>query len=140
MKQHITPVIIGIIKQSGKYLLTKRCEKDTSSEFHDLWHLPGGGLKFGEKPDETIVREMKEELGLSVKVKRMLSHVFSRVRDDKWQGLLMCYVLTLVDPDEVIHLNREASEFGWFTQDEILQLNTFDLTREILEYEMGNIR
>lgn len=140
MKQHITPVIIGIIKQDGKYLLTKRSEKNCTSEFHDLWHLPGGGLEFGELPDATVVREIKEELCLSVKVERMLPRIFSRVRDDKWQGLLMCYVLTLLDPKETIQLNHEASEYGWFTKVEILQLKTFDLTKEIIEYELGHIR
>jgi 8-oxo-dGTP diphosphatase len=37
-----------------------------------LWAPPGGGVEYGESPDETLVREYKEETGLRIAVKEFL--------------------------------------------------------------------
>src|SRR5437660_7857680 len=37
----------------------------------DLWNLPGGGVEIGEMPWQTVVREVKEEVGLDVVVRRL---------------------------------------------------------------------
>jgi 8-oxo-dGTP pyrophosphatase MutT (NUDIX family) len=47
-----------VLDQSGRFLLTK--------EDNGNWELPGGGLEFGEKPEECLRREIKEEMGLEV--------------------------------------------------------------------------
>ena len=41
-----------------KFLLVK--------EDNGKWELPGGGLDWGESPQEGVVREIKEEMGLNV--------------------------------------------------------------------------
>lgn len=49
------------------------------------WYLPGGGIEFGEKATETVVRETREETGLEVDVRRLfavLSDVMDNTRDD----------------------------------------------------------
>ena len=39
------------------------------------WWLPGGGLEFGESPEECLVREFMEETGLEVRVRGLLDVV-----------------------------------------------------------------
>lgn len=38
-----------------------------------VWVLPGGGIDPGEKPEEAILREMKEETGYEVKIVRQIA-------------------------------------------------------------------
>ncbi len=38
---------------------------------YDIWHMPGGGLEPNESLTECVVRETKEEIGLTVAVKRL---------------------------------------------------------------------
>jgi 8-oxo-dGTP diphosphatase len=57
--------VAGVIfsDDCSKVLLIKR--RDVS-----IWVIPGGGVDFGETPEEAIVREFMEETGLKVVVKR----------------------------------------------------------------------
>jgi 8-oxo-dGTP diphosphatase len=42
------------------------------------WTLPGGGVEFGEHPDETVLRELEEEAGLTGRIDDVLG-IFSKV-------------------------------------------------------------
>ncbi|HWS31868.1 MAG TPA: NUDIX domain-containing protein [Actinoplanes sp.] len=49
----------------GSVLLTRGSE---ASAFPGVWSLPGGGIDQGEHPDDTVVREFREETGLDVRI------------------------------------------------------------------------
>ncbi|HAB98243.1 MAG TPA: hypothetical protein DCE71_00255 [Parachlamydiales bacterium] len=52
----------GILKQNDQCLLTLK----KSGPYKVLWDLPGGGIKFGEAPEQTLKREFLEETALSI--------------------------------------------------------------------------
>ena len=53
----------GILFRNGKILLGKR---SAGRDFYpDVWDLPGGHRKDSETPEETLVRELKDELGIT---------------------------------------------------------------------------
>lgn len=62
------PTVSAIIIQDNKILLTKRA----LSPFKNYWDWPGGFLEYGEDPIMGLKREMKEELGVSVRVGKIL--------------------------------------------------------------------
>lgn len=49
----------------GSVLLTRGSK---ASAFPGVWSLPGGGIDQGEHPDDTVVREFREETGLDVRI------------------------------------------------------------------------
>lgn len=57
----------GILIEDDKILIVKQ---EVSEQRH--WSLPGGALEYGETIEQCLIREMKEETGLDVKVKEML--------------------------------------------------------------------
>lgn len=72
-KMAILIVTAGLILQQGKLLVTQRRE----GSFHGLlWEFPGGKMEEGEGPEQALQRELKEELGIKVKVGRIFDAVF----------------------------------------------------------------
>jgi len=132
MKKKKNPVIvvIGVVKKRNRYLLTKR--KTPKSEWNK-WQFPGGGLEFGEKLDEGVKRELKEETGVDAKIIKRLNHVFEIIRiKDKFHGVLFVFLCEMIDKNQKIKINDEASDFGWFTKEEVLQLDSLEGTKEIM--------
>jgi len=64
-------VTAGLLQQDGMVLITKR---PAGSHLAGYWEFPGGKQEAGETLEECLAREMKEELGVNVRVgKRLLA-------------------------------------------------------------------
>lgn len=72
MTKPTVEVACAIIIEGQKILVTQRSEEMP----HPLkWEFPGGKLKIGETPENCIIREIKEELGVEIFVKQLLPAV-----------------------------------------------------------------
>ena len=62
------------------------------------WTLPGGGLEFGEHPEEAMVREVQEETGLTVKPEKVAGiDTFTRENTDElFQSIRIVYQTVLL--------------------------------------------
>jgi 8-oxo-dGTP diphosphatase len=54
----------ALIDADGRVLLAQRPE---GKPMAGLWEFPGGKIEAGERPEETLIRDLREELGISVK-------------------------------------------------------------------------
>jgi ADP-ribose pyrophosphatase YjhB (NUDIX family) len=64
--RELRPGVAGVIQNgAGRILLQRRSD-------NGLWALPGGSVEIGESVREAIVREVREETGLSVEVVRLI--------------------------------------------------------------------
>ena len=54
----------ALVDADGRVLLTERPAGKTMA---GLWEFPGGKIEQGERPEETLIRELKEELGIVVR-------------------------------------------------------------------------
>lgn len=74
----MTPLLfvaaIALVDSRGRILLSQR-PKD--KDMAGLWEFPGGKLENGETPEEALVREMKEELNLSLEAQNLMPLTFA---------------------------------------------------------------
>lgn len=130
----IDVVVIGIVVQNSTFLLTRRQDvKNPRSPYHNKWQFPGGGLEFGESPEEAIERELLEEIGVEVEIVCLVPKIFHTVRNNVWQGVFIAYICRMKNPHKPIRLDHEASEYAWLTIDEVKKRDTIHLTQELLE-------
>lgn len=104
-------VAAGVLERSGKILAARRKK---GSHLEGRWEFPGGKLEPGESPEECLVRELAEEIGVSVRPGAILEVVFHRYPEKN--VLLLFYGCTLVegapepralDCDEILWIERE---------------------------------
>jgi len=94
----------------------------------DFYCLPGGRLEFMENTESTIIREMQEELGIVVKIERLLwvaEHFFElygeRIHEICYYYLLECNDKNLKTDCETFDVveNGQVFEFKWVPRDEL---------------------
>lgn len=73
MKTYI--VAAAVITDNGRVLITQR-NKDASQGLK--WEFPGGKMEEGEDPESCIIREIKEELDMDIKVHDIFKVVMHR--------------------------------------------------------------
>lgn len=62
-------VVCGIISNDGKVFITRRKEGKSLAGY---WEFPGGKIEVGEFENEALIRELKEELNMEVKIIKRL--------------------------------------------------------------------
>ena len=97
--------------------------------------LIAGFVEVGENLEQTVKREVMEEVGLKVKNIRYY-------KSQPWAfsgSLLMGFFCDLDGSDQITLDTSELAEAGWFTRDEILlEDDSVSLTREmILRFKAG---
>lgn len=106
------PVVsMAIIVRDGAVLMIQRRQKEGEL----LWAFVGGAVEDGETPEEAAVREVAEEVGLTVKAERVLGE-----RVHPKTGRAMVYVAcAVVDGEPVVLDADEVAEVAWVKHDQI---------------------
>ena len=68
----------GVVIDKGRALLIRRGTEPLLGQ----WSIPGGTLELGESLEHGVVRELKEETGLAVRIVEMIE-VFDRIYEDE---------------------------------------------------------
>lgn len=110
-------VVAAVIRgQDGRYLLARRLPK---AHLGGLWEFPGGGVEDGELPEPALIRELQEELGVTVQV--LNPRTFAWHREPGKDVLLLFY------DAEITHgtpRGLQGQEVGWFMPEELAKLPT----------------
>ena len=62
-------VVGALLEDKGRYLVCQRLKDD---RFGSLWEFPGGKVEKGEEKQAALKREIKEELGIDIRVDRLM--------------------------------------------------------------------
>jgi len=105
MKTNFTIGVFAVIFDEQKRVLL--CHRRD----YDLWNFPGGGLSINEAPWEGVIREVKEETGLDVRVVR-LAGIYSKKNSTDIVFSFLCQVvggeMTLTDEaDRIEYFSSE---------------------------------
>lgn len=105
-----------VIEKDGKILLAKR----NHEPFKDYWCIPGGHIEFGEDPENAVIREVKEEVGLDIKP-RFLGYVNEYYGDLDWHAVALMFYSKA--EGEIQQNKEEIKEIKWFDKEEILKMD-----------------
>ena len=142
-QQQIIVAAIGLPVSADrqKVLMTQR-HAPGNPAWHHKWQLAGGALDFGETTEETVIREIYEELH----VKATIIHPYPIVKSSVWYAsesdekkdthvVLITYLVDIGEaiPDLSHDPDWETSNWGWFTLDEAKKLDCLPLTIPVIE-------
>ena len=122
------------IEKDNKYLMLHRTKKEKDIN-KDKWIGIGGKFEQGESPEECIVREVKEETGLTLKsynLKCLITFDFGKFETE------YMYVFTSDDFNGTINNSCKEGELKWVDKDKIMELNLWEGDKIFLEKIQNN--
>lgn len=128
-------------KTAGAICLIRRI-KDGGEEFllirqtygSGKWTLPGGGIKKGEDPKETVIREVKEEVALDIDNVESLGS-FDTHFEYKYDTVF-CFTAILRDKNALVTIdNGEIETAEWFNCEALPGVKVFALEKALEMYK-----
>ena len=58
-----TPIAVAVVQHENRFLIGRR---SNDVALAGLWEFPGGKVEAGERPEQSLIRELEEELGIIV--------------------------------------------------------------------------
>ncbi|MCJ7994247.1 8-oxo-dGTP diphosphatase MutT [Rhizobium cremeum] len=97
----------ALIDTDGRILLAQRPE---GKSLAGLWEFPGGKVEAGETPEETLIRELEEEIGVTTKAPCLAPLTFASHTYETFHLLMPLYVCRRY---EGIARGREGQAVKW---------------------------
>jgi 8-oxo-dGTP diphosphatase len=118
-------VTAALIEEQGRVLVGKR---RPGKHMGGKWELPGGKVEPGETPEQSLARELDEELGLQVRVGEFLCS--TRFEGDGVRLELLVYRVERMGGEPVLH---EHEEIRWVAPADLLDCDLADSDRTVVE-------
>lgn len=106
----------GIVVEDGRILLIRR-GKEPYAGFHAL---PGGFVDYGERVEDAVRREMREETGLDTDIVGLLGVYSDPARDPRGHTVSLVYILRVKGGE--VEAGDDASDASWFHLDDLPDL------------------
>jgi 8-oxo-dGTP diphosphatase len=127
---NIVSSVKALLQYQDKYLVLQE-------QLHkgEIWDLPGGKIEYGESPEETLHREVKEELDIEIDIQKSVGVWYFFSQNNHHQVICHTFLCT---PQEgfVIDTSKNPadehfSKLEWLTIDEILNSNEVVITESL---------
>lgn len=131
MENTIIVAVKAVILNNGRLLIIKRAQ--SAKVGGGTWEPVGGKLEFGEDIESALKREIKEEVGLTITIDKIL-YASTFKTDHSRQVVILTY---LCESENInVLLSDEHEDFLWSSKEEFKQL----LHRKILDdFEKNNV-
>lgn len=118
----------AVIMRDNKMLLVKRNQEPLKG----YWDIPGGYMSEGEKPEQTLEREVMEELGSRIKYD-LIGEFPGTATYKEYNFPILSHVYLVELLDDIKLDTTENSEYQWINPMEIEEVS-FDSNNDILRY------
>ncbi|MEY3597276.1 MAG: hypothetical protein RL543_1229 [Pseudomonadota bacterium] len=115
MSRLLLVVACALLDQDGRVLIAQRPE---GKALAGLWEFPGGKVEMGEAPEATLIRELQEELGITVKEPCLAPLTFASFAYPDFHLLMPLYVCRRW---EGVAIAREHQALKWVRPNELRQ-------------------
>lgn len=110
------PVVCAlIVNDDGRVLAARR---SAAMDLPGKWEFPGGKIESAETPQQALVREIKEELGIIVRISDAMHPHIHHYREKSIQ--LIPFLCSIAGGEVCL---REHQSWNWFHPDELEQLD-----------------
>ena len=116
-----------ITDEKGKIIFIKR----KNPPYHGLWALPGGFVEYGETVEDAVLREVKEETGISVEIRGLLGVYSDPKRDPRGHMITVCFLASKIHGE--LKADTDAAEVSSFKIDDALGMKLAFDHHEILK-------
>lgn len=106
-------VACALVDADGRVLIAQRPQ---GKSLAGLWEFPGGKVEAGERPEQTLIRELAEELGVTVEEPCLAPLTFASHAYDDFHLLMPLYVCRKWTG---IVTGREGQETRWVRPDRL---------------------
>jgi 8-oxo-dGTP diphosphatase len=100
-------VACALVDADKRVLIARRPE---GKALAGLWEFPGGKIEPGERPEQTLIRELHEELGIDVKEACLAPLTFASHAYDDFHLLMPLYICRRWDG---LVTAREHKQLAW---------------------------
>lgn len=123
------PTVTGLIFYGGKLLLTKRAR----IPFEGWWDLPGGFMNRGEYPETALIREIKEETGLDIKIKKLFG-IYPGTYPSSFDPFHIISIVYIAKANNgKLDAHDDVKESRWFDLEKLPVHIAFDSNQVILK-------
>lgn len=132
----------AVIEWQGRLLLIRKGQDDPHQP--GRWELPGGRMKPDESPDDALVREVREEVGLDVSPGRPLALWSWRLGNEQDAPTVIAVARLCMTSTGDVDMGRNDEDdfiekYGWFERDEVLDLDLIPSARGPIEMVIANL-
>ncbi|MEM3023707.1 MAG: NUDIX hydrolase [Candidatus Parvarchaeum sp.] len=106
----------GVIIKDNQILLIKR----KNDPYKDKWAMPGGFVEYGERTEDAVLREVKEETGLEAKISQLVGVYSDPKRDPRKHVVSITYLLKDISGTE--RGGDDAKEAKWWNVNKLPEL------------------
>ncbi|XWJ88836.1 nucleoside triphosphatase NudI [Phytobacter ursingii] len=130
-------IVCPLIQNEGDYLLCKMA--DDRGVFPGQWALSGGGVEPGERIEDALRREVREELGKKLVLQQITPWTFSddvRIKtyaDGSKEEIYMIYLIfDCISANRDVEINEEFQDYAWVSPADLTKYDLNVATRRTL--------